>query len=461
MNLDKSKTKKYKYRTKSKTYHKKSNLFNLNLSNSTHNHNQHKFYDRKSDIFKFQYTPKLKGGKFIDKGGFGCVVTPALACSRSDKNLNTSISKIIKHNSDSLNKELKLNTILNKLDPYHKFYVTVEKSCVINEIPKSRTDLTNVKYRDDKLSKFNINSHELTDKYGTKKRIDKNFCDIDLDLKPVNLIMPYAGISLTSIMKTNMKSDSIRGQMHTMFITNLKLYFKHLVIGLVKMHNNRIVNKDIKQRNIMLQLLSKPHTEDDNDDDDDDNHKNTDSNIMIIRYIDFGLSEFLTKEFCENIDNIDLKGTPYYISPEIFVSDFIIKYKDRSESYQKTKIMHYIQKHVYKTLSILGEKTITAKLKSTIDILYNKIKYLYEKDRLLLAYFGSDNNKFNGYLQKADVYALGISIYETLYRYSNINIRKNNDYRVLYDLLSHMIEMNPDNRYNIIQCLSHSYFTGK
>jgi serine/threonine protein kinase len=123
--------------------------------------------------------------------------------------------------------------------------------------------------------------------------------------------------------------------------------------------------------------------------------------------------------------------------------------------------MYYITKHVEKALEVIGEKQIIAKLNSTIDALYKKIKYLYDKDRLLLAYFGTDKNKFNGYLQKADVYSLGISIYETLYIHSNINIKKNNDYKDLYDLLSHMIDMDSDKRYNIVQCLSHPYFTRK
>jgi serine/threonine protein kinase len=270
-------------------------------------------------------------------------------------------------------------------------------------------------------------------------------------------------------MKTDIKTDSIRGKMHRMFINNLKIYFKHLVVGLIKMHNNRIVNKDIKQRNIMLQLFSNSEGKDVKDAKDakdakqnvNDFNNSNDSNIMIIRYIDFGLSELLTPEFCEDINNIELKGTPYYLPPELFICAFMLKYIDRSENYQKNKIMYYITKHVEKALEVIGEKQIIAKLNSTIDALYKKIKYLYDKDRLLFAYYGNDKNKFNGFLQKADVYALGISIYETLYIHSNINIKKNNDYKDLYDLLSHMIDMDSDKRYNIVQCLSHPYFTRK
>jgi serine/threonine protein kinase len=254
-------------------------------------------------------------------------------------------------------------------------------------------------------------------------------------------------------MKTNRKGNNINAKMHQMFIDNLKIYFKHLIIGLLKMHNNRIINKDIKQRNIMLYW--QPSEKEDAKDAKDAKDTN---NIMAIRYIDFGLSQFLTGEFCSDIQNIDLKGTPYYIPPELFVCAFIIKYKDRTESYQLKKIEKYIFEHVNKALNIINEKQIIVKLKSTINILYKKIKYLYEKDKLLFAYFGSDTNKYNGFLQKADVYALGLSIYETLYKYSSINVKQNEK---LYDLLLHMIDMNSDTRYNVVQCLSHPYFTSK
>ena len=179
---------------------------------------------------------------------------------------------------------------------------------------------------------------------------------------------------------------------------------------------------------------------------------------MLIRYIDFGLSEFLTEEFCKNISNIGLKGTPFYLSPELFICAFIIKYKDNPESYQIKKIQQYIEKNVIKALEIINEKEIISKMNSTIKMLYKKIKYLYDKGQLLDSYFGSEKNKYNGYLQKADVYALGLSIYETLYKYGQINVKKN---ETLYDLLLHMIDMNPDKRYNIVQCIGHPYFTGK
>jgi len=451
INIEKHKKKNSKNKlktSKNKSKTNKNKLKNNNLYNLYNLHN--KLYEKKKshDILKFQYTPKLKGGKFLDKGGFGCVITPALPCTSSDINLDKSVSKIIKTESSDITKELKISNMLKKLDPGQHFYITIDKYCFINKIPENRTDLTNVKYKNDDLSEYSIiNNDKLLNKNGKTKKLDKVFCDIDLDLKPINLIMPYGGISLSSIMKTNRKGNDIKAKMHQMFNDNLIIYFKHLIIGLLKMHNNRIVNKDIKQRNIMLLWNFN-----------DGKANISTNNIMSIRYIDFGLSQFLTGDFCSNIDNIVLKGTPYYIPPELFICAYIIKYKDRSETYQYKIIKQQILKHVIKALEYINEKDIIMNIDSIIETLYKKIKFLYDKDKLLFAYFGNDKNKYNGFLQKADVYALGLSIYETLYRYSEINVKAN---ETLYDLLIHMIDMNPDKRYNIVQCLGHPYFTGK
>ena len=399
----------------------------------------------------------LKGGKFIDKGSFGCVLTPALPCTTSDINLNTSISKIIKHESETLKREIAISDQLKKLDPGNKFYITIDKYCFINDIPRNRTDLANVSYKDEKLKDLTL---DKTDKFNRGKQIDKHYCDIDIDMKPMNLIMPYAGISLSSVMKTERKRKGFKAQMHQMFVNDLKIYFKHLIIGLLKMHNNRIVNRDIKQNNIMLFWKDIKSKSINNEGNDKPNDKANDkaNDIMSIRYIDFGLSEFLTSEICKDISNISLHGTTYYLSPEIFICYLIRKYENYSEQKQLLKIMDYISKYTKKAFSRLGERNILQNIDSYINSIYKKIKFTYDKNRILNVYFGNDNNKFNGYLQKADVYALGLSIYETLYRYSEIDVKKN---EMLHSLLLNMIELDPDKRYNIVQCLGHRYFTEK
>jgi len=103
----------------------------------------------------------------------------------------------------------------------------------------------------------------------------------------------------------------------------------------------------------------------------------------------------------------------------------------------------------------INEKELLGNLDNNITILYEKINTLYNNNKILPIYFGSEKNKFNGYVQKCDVYALAYSIFETLYVYSEIDVRQNVQ---LYDLLIHMMALDPDKRYNAVQCLSHPYF---
>ena len=59
--------------------------------NKTHKNKTHKNKTHKKT------NKVLNGGKFLDKGGFGCVITPALPCNSFNKklNLNNYVSKIV------------------------------------------------------------------------------------------------------------------------------------------------------------------------------------------------------------------------------------------------------------------------------------------------------------------------------------------------------------------------------
>jgi serine/threonine protein kinase len=201
------------------------------------------------------------------------------------------------------------------------------------------------------------------------------------------------------------------------------------------MHFNRVVNRDIKLRNIMMSF-SKETKE------------------VQIRYIDFGLSDLLTTDHCNDARNITRKGTPNYIAPELYVSSILNKYRNRSRTYQLQKITRELDTNFKHTIMRINERELLGNYGENVLALYDKIHSLYETNKIFPAYFGSDKNKFNGYLQKADVYALGIAIFIMLYIYSDVDIRANTE---LYDLLIHMIAMDPDKRYNAVQCLSHPY----
>ena len=152
--------------------------------------------------------------------------------------------------------------------------------------------------------------------------------------------------------------------------------------------------------------------------------------------------------------NIRTSGTPNYIAPELYVSSVINRHRERSRTYQLQKITRDLDANFKNTIMRINERELLGNYKENIESLYYKIYDLYESDKILPAYFGTEKNKFNGYLQKADVYALGLAIFIMLYVYSDIDVRENTE---LYDLLIHMIAMDPDKRYNAVQCLSHPF----
>lgn len=367
------------------------------------------------------------GGKFIGKGGFGCVVAPALQCSKKDKYTNMMVSKILHTNDTNYSNEKNLSQILQKIDPANKYYLTFEKYCYINHIPDNRKDVINVHYLNDEMTKWEVveGQHEK----------DKNVCTIDLSLKPINLIMHYGGYSLIDIGVVSTKLQGTKAKMHQLFIDNLAENIKHLVLGIVKMHFNRIVNRDIKLRNIMMNY-------------------NKETKQTKLQYIDFGLSNLLTINFCNDYSNIRTVGTPNYIAPELYIASVIKRYRERSSKYQLQIIIRDLDANFKYTIMRINERELLGNYNENVVSLYHKIKDLYESNKILPVYFGTENNKFNGYLQKADVYALGISIFIMLYVYSDFDVRSNAD---LYDLLIHMITMDPDKRYNAVQCLSHSF----
>ena len=374
---------------------------------------------------------KLKGGRYIDKGGFGCVITPAIPCSKNDKNLDENVSKIIKDPNDDIKNEIIISNILKKIDKDQNYFITFNTYCYLNQIPEDRTDIIDVNYKDDDMSRFSVKN---TIK---KKTLDKKYCDVDLTLKPVNIIMPYAGYSLSSIVKANRKNQGLLPKMNQMFVDGLKKYFKHLLIGLKKMHENRLVNRDIKEKNITVALDSK-------------------TNTLKMRYIDFGLTQLLTSEFENDLENISSDGTYFYIAPEIFVSRTIIKYSNETKNYHLRKILRRIKDDLVVALERINEPALINNIEDKIESLYDKTYDHYEKGRLTKIYFGTDKNKFNGYLQKADVYALGLTIYDSLYTYSKIDVKRNKNLR---SLLLNMLNLDPEKRFNVEQCLSHPYFS--
>ena len=221
---------------------------------------------------------------------------------------------------------------------------------------------------------------------------------------------------------------------------NFKDCFKNLLIGIYKLHQARIVNRDIKEENITANY-------------------NEETKKVEMRFIDFGLSEYLTPKHCNNYKNINFKGTPDFVPPEIIVALFTYENynKNKDINYIFLKIQKYYKEYdISEIFSSIKESNMLVEFNNTLIDLIKGIYNDLIKKTFLPKYFGSQANKFNGYLQKADIYALGIAMYEFLEVFTDfINVKK--DIR-LHNLLQNMIKTHPDKRYNVVDCLKHPYF---
>ena len=281
----------------------------------------------------------------------------------------------------------------------------------------------------------------------------------------MNIIMPFGGYDLfnlkSNIDKIYKQYKAKKNYQNIHFIntykglsTNFKMYFKHLVVGLYKLHKSRIVNCDIKNENIMA------------------NYNNKTKKIDI-RFIDFGFSEHLTPEYCNHYSNLKLFGTELLLSPEIFITVNIYKELYKKNGNIKTivhKIKNNIDENVKDILKFLNQteyvkmlyypyedKTTHIKQLPIIEKLYNEIINYFNNKTILNVYFGTNKiDSLNGYLQKADVYALGCSMYEFLI--TGFKIIDVNTNLKLHNLLKNMIHPDPNKRYNILECLKHPYF---
>ena len=334
---------------------KKQRTQNTNITNIINRINRQKI----TQIKQYKYN-MLKGGKFLGKGSYGCVIKPALKCNKfslfskkSTRNTKNSdnISKIVLVNNSSntgIWDEIAINKKLKQIDPQMKYFITIKEYCKVQDVPEDRHNIVKVKYtrKNTTINSQNNNYGNYgnndtgsgtgtgnSDLYNKKtyttmqtKKLDKNYCPVDLANKPINIIMPYGGYDLFSLLvsitdyelsinKYSMIDNNIKNYnsiiniiikqqyISRILFIKLKQYFKNMLLGLYKMHKNRIVNRDIKPENIMVNY---------------DSH-NTIENIISIRYIDFGLSEQLTDEFCSHYSNIFLNGTTEYIALEIFI----------------------------------------------------------------------------------------------------------------------------------------------
>ena len=57
----------------------------------------------------YEFSPE---NDLIGKGGFGCVIAPALKCSKKDKDIDKMVSKVIPSHDMNYSNELKISQVL-------------------------------------------------------------------------------------------------------------------------------------------------------------------------------------------------------------------------------------------------------------------------------------------------------------------------------------------------------------
>jgi len=406
--------------------------------------------------YKLKNTLILKGGRYLGHGSFGCVISPALQCNKKSKKysqgqkrysiLRDDVSKIISRTDDdkqdTVDNEIEISNKLKHIDPNQKYFLYIKDNCKIRDVPKDRSNVASVRFLDEESLEI-----QMLD----KKKLDRYHCEVDLKLEPRNLILSNGGKELGDVLYINEKMHASSGtkyrseysdeiNMTKLLYKNFKHHSQYLLQGLYKLHQNNIVQRDIKIENLMIDWT------------------NQSQNDIIVRYIDFGLSEQLSPQYISSKYNIHAQGTPELIPPDITIASELKKYYRYDKEYILSKVLRELEKSVKKTFHELhlDASIIKPHAKTLIERMH---KFFYD-GTILTKYFGNPNDKFNGYVQKSDVYALGITFYEILHKYCHGNsfcsdLKKNPK---LTHLLKNMIELDPEKRYNVLQCLQHPYF---
>ena len=424
---------------------------NINMKNQTQKYKSRNKIKKPKYSKKQNYTNHQIGGEKIGQGGFGCVLKPYVKCLNTKNIPANAVSKItyvMPGYETDYQDELQILKYIRNIDPTQIYFISLVDECELDiskVLKRQPKDTISVEYKDDDLNEYYINSSEP--KYiqlASHKAIYKKFCLIDSNLEPRNQIQLFGGYSLNEITPTS-HADIFR-----QIIKNYRRLIIHILKGLQILHKNRIAHRDIKEFNFLGAIQD---------------------NKPIIRYIDFGLSQIINPNENEGgIRNFHYAGSPGYIPFEFvllhYMSDFIANYgySALNNSFYKSEILKKTKKNyddkyskffgeIHLEQSIIGSTpTKGIRNKSFFDMKY--LAQLY--DQLLNSLREQNLHKLlkadtNGLLYKGDIFGLGITL-----GFIRIHFGLTHDDK-LTNLISHMVKLEPNKRYNINECLSHPF----
>ncbi len=392
------------------------------------------------------------GGKKLGQGSYGCVITPPLKCKNSqllrrntfDTNENF-ISKIIKTKfSIEAFTELNIGIKVYNLDINSKYFLPYINACYFK--PQKHQDIIYLSADGKNISSdpssIDTNSSIYSSIYDKKSDISANIikehkskCVLKKNIDYLNLIGPIGGDTLNNVL-LHRKNLFIKH--------NYWFIAKYLIHGLYILHTKKIVHKDIKLSNLIIDFYY-------------DEESNTHLKDSKVRYIDFGLAINLNKKkYEENEINILLSnGTINYTPLEILAMKSLYKLKKRGYNPHnklfifdmlKNMIHNYEKNRDHFNYSGIKHNYLISEHKNHTNhhndyftpSRYEKIfKYILE-----LYKNGSIDNKINDLFYGWDIYSLGMVLAKIVTK-SNI---KDNDFE---ELIFKMIDINPENRINI------------
>lgn len=323
--------------------------------------------------------------KLLGKGAYGCVITPPI---------NNNIVKVYDKYTGKKSSDVgKIFYYENNSDAKRAFIEELKTARKINKIDK-KSDFT-VKLKGSNSITINgdtVIPYELEDCLNLSKHDDKKHF--------FQIIYENGGIILKD--KNNLP-----------YLTFIK-YFKKLLLGLDKLHNNNVVHFDIKADNIVI-------------------------NDKKMRFIDFGVSLDIRKIYSD-YDNMFKSGELYYIYPlEIYIASYLYPYKDnilKYKEYIRDKAPVFIKPYLLKIYDkqdhSIAQKQLIKFLDGIKDLPYDKV--------------------FNKELaRKIDIYSLN-----QVLRYIDKNslIYDNNEQRMLIkELIYYTCNANPYERKSIKELL--------
>lgn len=180
---------------------------------------------------------KVKGGKVIGSGGFGCVFKPALKCVGQKNRAPNFVSKLMtrKHVKDEYEEIMQIKNYLKRIPNYENYFMLSNIStCEPSALDEQ--DLYDFDHKCDLLSKEKINSRNINYQENLNK------------LSILNI--PFGGITIDEYMQTHFDSKDI-------------IHFNNKMIdllrkGILPMNKKNVFHNDIKSSNILVDEKGTP-----------------------------------------------------------------------------------------------------------------------------------------------------------------------------------------------------------